>query len=188
MLHLRRRLRQAGAVKRLHGVQRFPDGIQIDAVYPDSVPDRPVAIERAQPFTQGLEVGIGPEPARPTLDQQQGLTRRRGGRRVVAHITIEGEQACPVTLDGDERESALNDQTPRQAVPPGIKFPRAVRGLAQQDQAGIPDGGDQGVQIIGAQQGPGDGAQGLRQMVVTDIRRSRPTQYDEQDKHIQSLC
>jgi len=101
----------------------------------------------------------------------------------VTDVTVDREQRRPVALDGDKRKPTLADQSPRQAVAESIKLPRAVRGLAQEYQAGVAHGVEQGIQIIRMSQRLGKHTQEFHQLARLDTRLRHPGQRDQHAEH-----
>lgn len=154
---------EVARVERLDRIQRFPDRIQVDAVHAHTTGGRTVGVESTQPFGQGFEFAVCPDPAGPAVDRLQCGARRRRGVRRVADIAIQRQQAHPFTLDREHRKALLGNQAPGHPVTPGIELVRPVRGLAEQYQARVGGRFEQGGEIPRIAQRPGDLRQHLDQ-------------------------
>ena len=102
----------------------------------------------AEPADEVEDVGVAPHPGRESLESRQ----RVDGLGVVAataDVAVDAIGVGPVGLDGHGVEALLADQPLGDLRPLPIELVRAVRGLADQHEAGVADQLEQGIVVVG---------------------------------------
>jgi len=117
---------------------------------PKSCEDEVVALE---PLGKLGNLLVGPHPARPAVERLEGVLNITVA--LTLDVPIELVARRPVALHGEELEALFDDQAAADLGPPGVVVRRPVRRLPQEDEAGIPDPFDQGVEVAGVTQRSG---------------------------------
>ena len=102
----------------------------------------------AQPADEVEDVGVPPHPGRETLEAGKRV-RGLGVLAGAAHEAVDPERVGPVGLDGDGVESLLANEAFRQDGALPVELVRAVRGLADQDEARAADPVEERVVVRG---------------------------------------
>ena len=121
-----------------HLLDRGVEAVEIEAVEPGGIGGIAAVVVRAQPADEVEHLGVAPHPGREALKAAQRLL----GVRVLAgpaDVAVDAVGVGPVGLDGDAGETLLLDQPAGDQGALAVELVGAVRGLAEQDEAGVAD-------------------------------------------------
>ena len=132
-----------------HGLHRGVQAVEVQTVEADlaACPADAVVVV-AEPADEVEDVGVAPHPGRESPESRQGVD----GLGIVAAAADEAVDAIgvgPVGLDGHGVEALLADQPLGDLRTLAIKLVRAVRRLADQDEAGVADQLQEGIIVVG---------------------------------------
>ena len=138
------------------------------------MPGRTRVVVVAEPADEVEHVGVAPHPGRESSEARQRLDGL-GVVAAAADVAVDAIGVGPVGLDGHGVEALLADQPLGDLGTLPVELVRAVRGLADQHEAGVADQLQEGIVVVGrAPQRVRGRAQGLDQEVVRQVWSGLP--------------
>src|ERR1019366_3103277 len=107
---------------------------------------RVAPVVRAQPVDEVVHLLVAPHPRREARERRE-LERRATG--TAEHVVVDPGSVGPVALHRDEVEASTGDELARDARAHAVELARAMRRLAQQDEARVADSIDERVERRG---------------------------------------
>ena len=121
--------------------------VQVETVESGLRRTRPVVVF-PQPADEVEHVGVAPHPLREAAEAVEGLDAV-GILALVPDKPVHAVRVRPVGLDGHAAEPLLADQPPRDLGASLVELVGPVGGLADEDEAGVADRREQGIEAPG---------------------------------------
>jgi hypothetical protein len=132
-----------------HRRHRAAQTVQVEAIKAGALRHRTLAVDVAQRVDERHDIGVAPHPGRKAPEAGERVI----GREIVAeaaHETVDAMRVGPVAFHRHGVEAVFLDQATRDRGTLGVELVRAVRGFADQYEAGVADQCEQGVVVVGA--------------------------------------